>query len=194
MRVWSQAWWGLVDKDTCLFSSPNFVPSTLRRQFTMGNTNWRTRKLLVTKQHSGESSYLSNMTITLGQWSESIWNFARIWHSSQFSPTNVRNSRASLVTLLPLVEFYCEPYPTTDSRRHDCCDRRFCLVACIRSDHWRNNIIVQPKPATWMLWPKGGFIRGLIWKSTSKKNQTLRIHRETSTSYSPSPEALTLSD
>lgn len=38
------------------------------------------------------------------------------------------------------------------------------------------------------------FVRGLIRKSTSKRNPTLKIHRQTSTSYSPSPEALTLSD
>lgn len=38
------------------------------------------------------------------------------------------------------------------------------------------------------------FVRDLIRKSTSKRNPTLKIHRETSTSYSPSLEVLTLSD
>lgn len=38
------------------------------------------------------------------------------------------------------------------------------------------------------------FVRGLIRKSTSKRNPKLKIHRETSTSYPPSLEALTLSD
>lgn len=38
------------------------------------------------------------------------------------------------------------------------------------------------------------FVRGLIRKSTSKINPTLKIHRETPKSYYPSPEALTRSD
>lgn len=84
-----------------------------------GNTNWRPRKLLVTKQHSGESSYLGDMTITLGRWSD-----IRMWHPSQFSPTNSRNSGASLVIVCPCWKLLRALSYNRD-QWNGCCGRRF---------------------------------------------------------------------
>lgn len=105
----------------CLSPSPNFVPYTAP-PIHHGNTNWRPWKLLVTKQHSGESSYLGNMTIMLGRWSGI--NLAGMWHPSQFRPTNGRNSGASLVTVCPCW-ILLQALSYNRDQWHGCCGRRF---------------------------------------------------------------------